>query len=292
MKRIFILLISVICLISLVAAQNNELPSCDSATIAENESILNEYAAILLENDLSLDELSSTQSAYWFDVYPFVPICSPLFELGFNIGRAFDERLIIAGMEAVDVDTSARGNVLQTLLDDISENIEPEEATEPVETQTYYVVSNSAVNLRTCGSTTCSVAATANRGDALRVVDDSGEWYEVLLDNGETAYIAAFLVSINQPSSVQPTRVPQSNPPQPTQDNSNANAVAPTNPPPPPTENQSVAPPAASFTCNCDKTCEQMASCDEAYFQLNQCGCGRRDGDGDGVPCEDICSGG
>jgi len=45
-------------------------------------------------------------------------------------------------------------------------------------------------------------------------------------------------------------------------------------------------------TCNCSKTCSQMSSCDEAYFQLNNCGCSARDGDNDGVPCEEICPGG
>jgi outer membrane biosynthesis protein TonB len=43
------------------------------------------------------------------------------------------------------------------------------------------------------------------------------------------------------------------------------------------------------YTCSCSKTCPQMASCEEAYFQLNQCGCGARDGDNDGIPCESIC---
>lgn len=47
--------------------------------------------------------------------------------------------------------------------------------------------------------------------------------------------------------------------------------------------------PAPTFTCNCSKTCAQMISCAEAYFQLNQCGCTKRDGDHDGIPCEDIC---
>lgn len=46
------------------------------------------------------------------------------------------------------------------------------------------------------------------------------------------------------------------------------------------------------YQCNCSKTCPQMASCEEAYYQLNQCGCSKRDGDSDGVPCEDICPGG
>lgn len=44
-----------------------------------------------------------------------------------------------------------------------------------------------------------------------------------------------------------------------------------------------------SYSCNCSKTCTQMISCDEAYYQLNQCGCSKRDGDRDGVPCESIC---
>lgn len=47
-----------------------------------------------------------------------------------------------------------------------------------------------------------------------------------------------------------------------------------------------------SFTCNCAKTCGQMASCEEAYYQLINCGCSKRDGDKDGVPCEEICPGG
>ncbi len=44
-----------------------------------------------------------------------------------------------------------------------------------------------------------------------------------------------------------------------------------------------------SYTCSCSKTCKQMSSCEEAYYQLNTCGCSARDGDDDGVPCEEIC---
>jgi len=48
----------------------------------------------------------------------------------------------------------------------------------------------------------------------------------------------------------------------------------------------------SGFQCNCSKTCPNMASCEEAYFQLNNCECSKRDGDKDGVPCEEICPGG
>ena len=45
----------------------------------------------------------------------------------------------------------------------------------------------------------------------------------------------------------------------------------------------------SDYSCDCSKTCEEIYSCDEAYFQLDDCGCSVRDGDDDGVPCENIC---
>lgn len=44
--------------------------------------------------------------------------------------------------------------------------------------------------------------------------------------------------------------------------------------------------------CAVEKACTKMSSCEEAYYHLNTCGFKKRDGDGDGVPCEDICPGG
>lgn len=45
-----------------------------------------------------------------------------------------------------------------------------------------------------------------------------------------------------------------------------------------------------NYTCDCSKLCSQITSCDEAYFQLNQCNCTKRDSDNDGVPCESLCN--
>lgn len=63
-------------------------------------------------------------------------------------------------------------------------------------------------------------------------------------------------------------------------------------PPPPAATAATLTPAGPQFICDCSKACGDMASCEEAYFQLQQCGCSRRDGDGDGVPCESLCSGG
>ncbi|WP_284060495.1 excalibur calcium-binding domain-containing protein [Pseudomonas sp. NW5] len=44
----------------------------------------------------------------------------------------------------------------------------------------------------------------------------------------------------------------------------------------------------SGHSCSTRKTCGQMASCAEARYQLEQCGNGRLDRDGDGVPCESL----
>lgn len=47
--------------------------------------------------------------------------------------------------------------------------------------------------------------------------------------------------------------------------------------------------PDGKYVCDCDKLCSQIKTCDEAYYQLNNCGCTKRDADSDGVPCESLC---
>ena len=49
----------------------------------------------------------------------------------------------------------------------------------------------------------------------------------------------------------------------------------------------------ASLSCSPRKTCSKTVdSCDEAYWLMENCSWGDKlDGDGDGVPCENMCSG-
>ncbi|WP_377513110.1 excalibur calcium-binding domain-containing protein [Octadecabacter sp. R77987] len=44
-----------------------------------------------------------------------------------------------------------------------------------------------------------------------------------------------------------------------------------------------------AFNCS-NTTCTQIRSCEEACYKLRVCGHTRRDGDGDGIPCENLCS--
>lgn len=56
--------------------------------------------------------------------------------------------------------------------------------------------------------------------------------------------------------------------------------------------NSSVAPPNPPVSQHCDpKTrCRQFTHCEEALDWVRQCGSGALDGDGDGLPCEKLCS--
>lgn len=39
------------------------------------------------------------------------------------------------------------------------------------------------------------------------------------------------------------------------------------------------------LTCDCSKSCANISSCQEAQFQLKECGCTARDGDNDSIAC-------
>lgn len=69
----------------------------------------------------------------------------------------------------------------------------------------------------------------------------------------------------------------------------NATPIPTPQPEPIPAPTPTPTPTPSPFACNCKKTCTQILTCQEAYYQLNTCGCGERDGDNDGIPCDDMC---
>lgn len=55
-----------------------------------------------------------------------------------------------------------------------------------------------------------------------------------------------------------------------------------------------TSPPSDPMPAECGRKhlCKEMRSCAEALFHLNECAVRTLDGDGDGVPCEQLCRGG
>nr|WP_305969871.1 MULTISPECIES: excalibur calcium-binding domain-containing protein [unclassified Mameliella] len=58
---------------------------------------------------------------------------------------------------------------------------------------------------------------------------------------------------------------------------------------PTPTERIEQFRTAQAFDCR-NVSCKRLRSCEEACFKLVQCGQKVRDGDNDGIPCENLCS--
>ena len=50
-----------------------------------------------------------------------------------------------------------------------------------------------------------------------------------------------------------------------------------------------AAQPSPPDACRGKTTCEQMESCEEAYFYYKRCGTADLDRDADGIPCENLC---
>lgn len=80
-------------------------------------------------------------------------------------------------------------------------NASESDATAITEGRFYYVTADPYVNIRACASTNCEIVATARYGEGITVIDDSGDWYEVRLEDGGTAFIAGFLMSPTPPQS-------------------------------------------------------------------------------------------
>lgn len=149
----------------------------------------------------------------------------------------------------------------------------------------YYVQLRTA-NVRACPRTSCRIITALRPGTAVTVLEPvrgqriGGDptWYRIRSEEPE-AYIHSLLVSTSAPriGDLYTPEAELMSTPQPPL----IVPVAVTFDPPPTT---------TAWMCNCSRQCTEMVSCEEAYFQMRICGCAARDEDGDGVPCENVCT--
>jgi N-acetylmuramoyl-L-alanine amidase len=64
-------------------------------------------------------------------------------------------------------------------------------------TESFITILHDGTNIRKGSSVQTPVVIRANEGDQFAVKSLKGDWYEILLDNGKTAYIAGWIVSVN-----------------------------------------------------------------------------------------------
>ncbi|PSO12607.1 hypothetical protein C7E20_05715 [Sphingobium sp. AEW4] len=138
-----------------------------------------------------------------------------------------------------------------------------------VETMVMYVASAS-LNCRAEPEPASRVVEQLGRGDRVEARETQGNWAK--LDRiDQDCWVAQRFLSENEPE------------PEP------AGRSAALYSPPAPEPTVELAPRRSAASCGIKWKCGQMDSCAEAYHYLNDCGVGRLDGDGDGVPCESIC---
>lgn len=150
--------------------------------------------------------------------------------------------------------------------------------------ETWYTTADARA--RACPQLDCDIVTVLNSGTRVEVIGlehgasvNGNTVWRLVLAGGQITYVHSSLLSQTAP---RPTSPPVQAQPVTGQQSQPISTPVPAVP----------QPASPEFTCNCSKTCEQMVSCEEAYFQLNQCGCRRRDADNDGVPCENMCPGG
>ena len=71
----------------------------------------------------------------------------------------------------------------------------------PAPGETYYVVANGYAVLRACAANDCATVGIAADGEALNVVDDSGDWYEVYIGAGAIGFISRDMMSSEAPAA-------------------------------------------------------------------------------------------
>lgn len=141
-------------------------------------------------------------------------------------------------------------------------------------------VEAASLNCRAEPSGSAAVLERLRRGDAVEVTDTSGSWSKVKTLSAARCWVATRFLTEDQPKASKKAR---------------AASPAPSSQPSyfvsPEPERPRRSRSRASFggSCGSKRYCGEMNSCAEAMHYLNQCGLGRLDRDGDGVPCESIC---
>ena len=199
---------------------NRPAPKCSSAQLSSLHDIAATFRDLHashadLEIGADLLEYIEQLLAWRLATLPHLPGCVEAQEFALGIIQMTTDTPAMYALRTAGVDNEANpfyeginsdaerlaawiNQFAATATSDETALAESQESAE-VTSKTYYVIASSYANIRSCGSTTCDIVGTADRGEAITVIDDSGGWYEVTIENGETAFMAGFLTSLYRP---------------------------------------------------------------------------------------------
>lgn len=124
-------------------------------------------------------------------------------------------------------------------------------------------VTAASLNCRSEPSASATVLRKLTHASAITVDKSQSDWASTSSD-GASCWVASRFLSESAPAAYDPAA------------------------PPAPIPRDVLTLVDNGLSCGSKRKCGQMDSCEEAYHYLNECGVGRLDGDGDGVPCESI----
>ncbi len=195
--------------------EQRDLPACSTneITYTLGYPLINHSeffrAAFDVETWQDVDSLIKSSIALRDQVWFHMPRCGTALEIGLMIRQSVSDivNLYILNNFVEDADEVLYGLHLREgldALDKLKDILLAEDESEKAAAaggSLYYVTANPYANIRSCASTNCEIVATAQNGEGLTVVDDSSDWYELRLDDGQTAFIAGFLMSKTPPDS-------------------------------------------------------------------------------------------
>ena len=209
------------------APDEREVAACSSGEISFMISYLNpDFQSFVLaglgmrvecgERPALFERSHALQERLWFEL----PRCAEALEIGLLMRKIAGDWVSMLAVDSIMLkrDDNPYVEQVQSGLDRFLEmkdglvnaSDEMRQSGRP-SGKTYYVTANPYANIRSCAATSCGIVTTAQNGEALSVVDDSGDWYELRLDDGQTGFIAGFLMSATRPrflnQRVQPVTI-------------------------------------------------------------------------------------
>lgn len=191
--------------------EDGSLEACSEAELAEMNLVAWDFSesligpALKIETNQQLIEYGKVHVEWRERFWDKLPACLESVKLGVLMGEMATEFVPAVALHLSGIETDDNPYMLTALahfaafVDETIMKVIADEAESAA--RTYYVNANPYANLRSCAATSCDIVGTARHGEAIAVIDDSGEWYEIQLENGESAFIAGFLASENPPDS-------------------------------------------------------------------------------------------
>jgi len=163
----------------------------------------------ILDMGLVVDNLQDyftyfyTQNKWRQDLWQQLPECSEAVEYGLLMNQIAGEFLSMYAFKMAGISDDENPSVDHVFEDTARFEALREELIAALDrkttVKTYFVVAGGRVNIRSCGSTSCAVIGIFDRGEELRVIDDSGDWYQIRLPDGRKGYIAGYLAGADPP---------------------------------------------------------------------------------------------